>query len=260
MQVRRASTRLPDKVLLPLQGEHLFLRQLERMRASNLAGSIVIATTISHSDDLIADICAEKKIPCFRGHPSDLLDRHYQAAKLNHADIVIKIPSDCPMIDPAVIDKVIGFFLEHQNEVDYVSNLHPATYPDGNDVEIMHFKVLETAWQYAQLDFEREHTTPYIWERTDTFRIGNIKMKNDVDHSLTHRWTIDYPEDYEFINQVYNELYHPGELFSMESVLELVSRRPDIYALNHHLAGINWYRHHMGQLRTIGSLQKEIID
>lgn len=260
MQVRRNSSRLPDKVLLPLKGEFLFFRQLERIMSCTLTGTVVVATTTSKADDVVAEFCGQKKIPCFRGHPFDLLDRHYKAAELYGANIVVKIPSDCPLIDPAIIDKVIQFFLDNKNELDYASNLHPATYPDGNDVEIMHFKALENAWVNAVEGFEREHTTPYIWERPDKFRIGNVAMRHGQDYSLKHRWTIDYPEDYEFINKVYNHLYPLNSFFGMEQVLALINEHPEIYNINNHLVGLNWYRHHLDQLKTIDALQTKIYD
>jgi spore coat polysaccharide biosynthesis protein SpsF len=188
-----------------------------------------------------------------------VLDRHYEAARLYGADIVVKIPSDCPLIDPVVIDKVISFFLNNRYTLDYASNLHPASYPDGNDVEVMHFDALETAWRNAAQDFEREHTTPYIWERPEMFKTGNVCMEGGVDYSLTQRWTIDYPEDYVFIKRVYDELYEKNALFGVANILKLVEQHNDIYTINSHLAGVNWYRHHLGQLKTISALQTKIL-
>ncbi|MBF0556007.1 MAG: NTP transferase domain-containing protein, partial [Nitrospirae bacterium] len=135
IQTRTGSTRLPGKVLLPLGGKPLFVRMVERVKQTSLAGNIVVATTRDAEDDIIEQFCLREAIKCFRGHPVDLLDRHFQAAITFGADAVVKIPSDCPLIDVGVIDQVLGFFIEHPGEFDYVSNLHPATYPDGNDVE-----------------------------------------------------------------------------------------------------------------------------
>src|SRR5579871_455136 len=163
IQTRRGSSRLPDKVLMPLQGKPLFVRQAERVKAARLSGRVIIATTTDAGDDPIEAVCRQEGLDCFRGDANDLLDRHYQAALLFPAEAVIKIPSDCPLIDPSIIDRVIGFFREHAGEYDFVSNLHPATYPDGNDVEIMTFPTLERAWREAGRPMEREHTTTYIW-------------------------------------------------------------------------------------------------
>jgi spore coat polysaccharide biosynthesis protein SpsF len=259
------SSRLPGKVLMPLQGKPLFVRQAERVSAARFRGRVVIATTTENGDDEIEAICREEGLDCFRGHPTDVLDRHYQAA-LNRGglgvsgtdgrpDAVIKIPSDCPLIDPAVIDLVIRYFLDHSGEYDFVSNLHPATWPDGNDVEIMTFSALERAWREAGRPMEREHTTPYIWERPDIFRIGNVTMANGEDLSMSHRFTIDYPADYAFVSTVFDELYPSNPFFGVRDILALLERRPGIYAINAQFAGVNWYRHHLSELKTVGTGQ-----
>ena len=236
-------------------GKSLFVRQVERVRAASLCGQVVVATTMDPADDLVWDACQAEGWECFRGHGEDLLDRHYQAALIYGADTVIKIPGDCPLIDPGVIDKVIGYYLDHCDEYDYVSNLHPASYPDGNDVEIMSFATLEHAWKNAVRLFEREHTTPFIWERPDAFRIGNVVMEGGVDYSMTHRLTIDYEEDYLFIKAVWEELYPVDVHFSVRDIIDLMDKRRDIYTINRHLAGVNWYRNHLGELKTVDPRQ-----
>ena len=255
IQVRRGSSRLPDKVFRSLLGKSLFVRQVERVLASKLCGTVVVATTMNPADDLVWEVCQQEGLECFRGHGEDLLDRHYQAALKYGADTVIKIPGDCPLIDPAVIDTVIAWYLENADTYDYVSNLHPATYPDGNDVEIMPLRVIEDAWKNASRPFEREHTTPYIWERPDQFRIGNVVMEGGADYSMTHRLTIDYEEDYQFIKAVWEELYPVNPLFGTADILALMERRPDIYTINRSLAGVNWYRNHLGELKTVAAEQ-----
>jgi len=255
IQTRTGSSRLPDKVLMPILGKPLFVRQVERVMASKLCGKVVVATTIDRHDDIIEEICQKEGIACFRGDAHDLLDRHYQVAKQYKANVVIKIPSDCPLIDPAVIDRVIGFYLDRYPACDYVSNLHPATYPDGNDVEVMSIGTLQEAWGNATEVFEREHTTPYIWERPERFNIANVLMETGEDHSMTHRWTIDYNEDYQFIKAVYEELYPVNPLFSLQDILALLNERPVIYNINSQLAGVNWYRHHLHELKTISPQQ-----
>ena len=246
------SSRLPEKVGMLLQGKPLFVRQAERVSAARFRGRVIIATTTEAGDDPIEAICEREGLECFRGDAYDLLDRHYQAALVYPADAVVKIPSDCPLIDPVVIDRVISFYLTHADAFDFVSNLHPATWPDGNDVEVMAFPVLERAWKGADRPLEREHTTPYIWERPGQFRIGNVVMEGGRDYSMTHRFTIDYAADYAFIRAVFDELYPVNPLFGVDDILALLKRRPDIYAINAAFAGVNWYRHHLGELRTVG--------
>jgi len=255
IQTRMGSSRLPEKVVMLLEGKPLFIRQAERVSAARLRGRVIIATTTDAGDDPIEAICGQEGLDCFRGDAHDLLDRHYQAALLYPADAVIKIPSDCPLIDPAVIDRVIAFYLTHFDEYDFVSNLHTATWPDGNDVEIMAFPALERAWKEASRPLEREHTTPFIWERPEQFRIGNVLMEGGRDYSMSHRFTIDYAEDYAFIRAVFEELYPVNPLFGVADILALLDRRPDIYAINAPFAGVNWYRNHLAELRTVGAEQ-----
>jgi spore coat polysaccharide biosynthesis protein SpsF len=259
IQARRGSTRLPDKVMLPLAGAPLLVRMAERVRAARLAGTVVVATTTDAHDDAVEVLCEAAGLTCFRGHPTDLLDRHYQAGRAYGADVVLKIPSDCPLIDPAVIDRTIARFLERPGTFDFVSNLHPPTYPDGNDVEIMPMAVLETAWREAEKPHEREHTTPFIWDRPERFRLGNVAWESGLDYSMSHRFTIDYREDYEFIRAVFEELYAENPLFGLADILRLLEEKPEIYAINAHLAGVNWYRNHLGDLKTISSEQTKTI-
>ena len=253
IQARTGSSRLPNKVLRPLLEKPLLVRIFERVRAAKLSGTVVVATTNMIEDRPIAWVCKSESIPLFRGHPTDLLDRHYRAGKQFDADIVVKIPSDCPLIDPDVIDRVIGTYLENLDTYDFVSNLHPATYPDGNDVEVMPMSALETAWQEATRDFEREHTTPYFWENPDRFRIKNLTWETGLNYAMSHRWTIDYEEDYQFIRAVYEALYPQNGLFSLDDIVQLLVDRPDIAAINQKYAGVNWYRHHIDELNTISS-------
>ncbi len=249
IQARTGSSRLPGKVLLDLVGKPLLLRMVERVQAAASVDTVVVATTVEPADDPIEALCFQNGLRCYRGSTDDLLDRHYQAGKLWEADAVAKIPSDCPLIDPAVIDRVFGVFLE--GTYDYVSNLHPATYPDGNDVEVMTMEALEIAWKEAQRSFEREHTTPFLWEQPNRFHLGNVRWETGLDYSMTHRWTIDYPEDYAFIGAVYEALYPKNPRFGLSDILAFVESRPDIFALNSRYAGVNWYRHHLHELKTI---------
>ncbi|KAA2243540.1 acylneuraminate cytidylyltransferase [Chitinophaga agrisoli] len=259
IQTRMGSSRLPGKVMMPILDRPLFVRQVERVRAASLTGTIVVAATVDPADDIIAATCEQEGILCYRGDVADLLDRHYQVGLQHAADVVIKIPSDCPLIDPAVIDKVIGFYLDNKAQYDYVSNLHPASYPDGNDVEVMSFAALEETWKQADKQLEREHTTPYIWEHPERFRIGNVVMEGHPDYSMDFRFTIDYQEDYLFIKAVYEALYETNPQFTVTDILVLLAEREEMYAINRQWAGVNWYRHHLDELKTITPQQTKIL-
>jgi spore coat polysaccharide biosynthesis protein SpsF len=255
VQARTGSSRLPGKVLLPLAGAPLLVRTVERILATRASIEVVVATTTDPSDDAVASVCEAHNFPVFRGHPTDLLDRHYRAALAGRADIVVKIPSDCPLVAPAVIDRVLAAF-GATDGCDYASNLHPATYPDGNDVEVMSASALATAWREAGKPHEREHTTPFLWDQPARFRIVNVAWETGLDWSMSHRFTIDYREDYQFIAAVYDALWTPRRpVFSLDDIVALLARRPDWARVNAKYAGVNWYRHHLGDLQTIGASQ-----
>jgi len=260
IQARVGSSRLPGKVLLPLAGKPLLERMVERVLSISTTSEVVVATTWGVVDDPIRALCIRMGVRCYSGDPLDLLDRHFQAARMVGADRVAKIPSDCPLIDPAVIDRVLGFHLDFAREYDYVSNLHPATYPDGNDVEVMPVAILEIARREAGRPFEREHTTPYLWERPERFRIGNVLWDSGLDYSMSHRWTVDYDEDYRFVKRVYEELWSERRpVFSLGDILDLLRAKPEIGTINARYAGVNWYRNHLDELTTITSAQTRAI-
>jgi spore coat polysaccharide biosynthesis protein SpsF len=257
VQARMSSTRLPGKVMLPILGKPLLIRMLERVQTAKFIGQLVVATSTNLDDDEIEKLCTNENIICYRGHLTDLLDRHYQVAKLYNADAIVKIPSDCPLIDPSVIDRVIDHYVK-SDKFDLVSNLHPATYPDGNDVEILSFAALECAWKDAVKDYEREHTTPFIWEHDEHFAIGNVIWETGLDYSSTHRWTIDFPEDYEFIRKVYVELYPENPAFDLNDILNLLKRKPEIAEINQQYLGRYWYENHLDELTHIDEFKNKV--
>jgi spore coat polysaccharide biosynthesis protein SpsF len=255
VQARMSSTRFPGKILRPILGKSLLNRMIERLQMICHEATIVIATSDSDQDNVIETESNTIGVPCFRGSLNNCLDRHYQAGLKYKADIIIKIPSDCPLIDPRIIDEALDFYFDHEGEYDFVNNLHPATWPDGNDVEIMTAACLEKAWKEASRPLEIEHTTPYIWENPDKFRIANIAWSTGLDYSMSHRFTIDYPEDYEFINRVYQELYPAKPNFTCDDILNLLDTKPEIYQINAKYAGVNWYRNHLDELKTVSEKQ-----
>lgn len=251
VQARTTSTRLNRKVLLPLGEKNVLLTQIERIQKSKLIDNIIVATSTQSEDDIIEKICLREKINVFRGDLYNLLDRHYQCAKVYNADIVLKIPSDCPLISPSIIDKVISKFLELYPHIDYVSNLHPPTYPDGNDVEVMSFNALEIAWKEAKKDFELEHTTPYIWENPDKFKLANVEWETGWNYSKSIRLTLDYLEDYILIKTIFEELYFTKPDFELNDIINLLKAKPYYCEINEKYLGEYWYKNHYNDLKTI---------
>jgi spore coat polysaccharide biosynthesis protein SpsF len=197
-QARMGSTRLPGKVLKIIGNQTLLELHLIRAQKSQLISELILATTTESTDDVIIGISEKMGIPTVRGSESDVLDRYYQAAKKTHADIVVRVTSDCPLIDPIVMDKVIEAHLK--NGADFTSNIVNRTYPDGMDVEVFNFPVLEKAWKEAQDPSDREHVTYYIWKNSNgnghnLFTSFDVLSGMGSDYSNI-RLTVDYDEDY----------------------------------------------------------------
>jgi len=249
VQARVSSTRLPGKVLKPLAGKPLLERQIERIRAANSAFELCVATTTSREDDPIRELGRRMSVRVFDGHPTDLLDRHYRVGVEYRADAVVKIPSDCPLIDPAAIDRVLEHYQAKRGQVDFVSNLYPPSWPDGNDVEVMTMDALACAFQNAHRTFEREHTTPFIWERPDRFRIANVAWETGRDLSKSHRFTVDYAQDFALVSRVYQQLCAAQRpVFPLSEVLELLEMKPEIAQINAEFSGQSWHAAHIAEL------------
>jgi spore coat polysaccharide biosynthesis protein SpsF len=255
VQARTGSTRLPGKVLLPLGGRPALERMLERVRAACQLDDVIVATTVLAADDSIRAVANAMGVACMSGHPTDLLQRHVDAARLTEADAVVKIPSDCPLIDPRVIDEVVGFYRRNRQRFDFVSNLHPPTWPDGNDVEVMRRDLLELAAREAAQPVEREHTTPFFWDQPERFRVGNVtalSWESGHDLSSAYRLTLDYGEDHALIAAVWDALHVRGAApFSVEAIVEFLDAHPEIKAINARFAGRSWMTDDPHALRTL---------
>ncbi|HIJ80618.1 MAG TPA: glycosyltransferase family protein [Desulfuromonadales bacterium] len=227
LQARVSSSRLPEKVIRPLLGKPMILRQIERLKRIRQLDRLILATSSDASDDRLAEVCAQEGIECFRGNLNDVLDRFYQAALPYRPDYVVRLTGDCPLADPDLIDAVITYFLA--GSYDYGCNCLEPSYPDGLDVEIFRFSCLEEAWREATLPSQREHVTPFIHRQPERFRIGC--MKSAVDLSGL-RWTVDEPADFDLVTRIYETLYPRNPKFVTSDILELLEKRPDLRTLN----------------------------
>ena len=224
------STRLPGKVMMELCGVPVIEHVVNRLRRSTLIDEIIIATSIDSNNQPLIDFCIKNDINYFVGSEDDVLDRYYQTAidnNINDEDILIRITSDCPLIDPFVVDKVIEEHISKDN--DYTTNVLDCTYPDGLDCEVFNFSVLKETWINANLSSQREHVTLYIRDNADKFKLGNVK--NNVDLSDL-RWTLDEKEDFIFINEVYKNLYNDDSFFTMEDIVNLLDDKPELLEIN----------------------------
>jgi spore coat polysaccharide biosynthesis protein SpsF len=205
-QARSGSTRLPGKVLREIGGKSLLQIHLERLKKCKSISEIIVATTIKNEDQFIYDKAQEWGFSASRGSESDVLDRFYQSVKNKNADWIVRVTSDCPLIDPVLVDQVINFV--RKNNKDYGSNVLVESFPDGQDVEVFKFSALKTAWENAILSSDREHVTPYIKNNSD-FKNGNlfsaINYSYHYDYSKV-RMTVDEIRDFQLISILVNEL------------------------------------------------------
>jgi len=230
IQAHIGSTRLPGKVLLDLAGEPMLARVVNRIQRAKTPEEVVVATTVNPADAAIVRLCGERGWPCFRGSEEDVLDRYYQAARRFGGDAVVRITSDCPLIDAGIVDRVVQKFLDRQPEVDYASNtLPPRTFPRGLDVEVMSLTALERAWREDDSLAWREHVTPYIYRHPEEFKLHPVA--NDVDYSYM-RWTVDTAEDLGFVRKIYE--HFGNDRFSWRDVLRVLEEHPE-------WVEINWY-------------------
>ena len=226
IQARMGSTRLPGKVLIDLAGDTVLARVVSRTRRAKSLNEIVVATSVLPADDVIVRECERLGVACYRGDEADVLDRYYQAAQQFAANIVVRITSDCPLIDPEVTERTIRAFRE--KNPDYASNTIVRTYPRGLDTEVMSLTALARAWGEARKPYEREHVTPYLVEHPSEFVL--LSVTGDDDYSQC-RWTLDTPQDYEFVQAVYEQLGAEA-LFSWRDVLDLLDLVPNLSELN----------------------------
>ncbi len=229
VQARMNSTRLPGKVLMRIMNKTLLEYQIERLKRVSLADQIVIATTINKSDIPIVELCRQLAIPCFRGSENDVLARYHDAALEHDADIVVRITSDCPLIDPIVVDNVIGYFGDNYGAYDYVSNVQTRTYPRGMDCEVFTSSVLNIINHEAFEPSDREHVTTYIYHHPGRFRIGSITYHKDRSH---HRWTVDTYEDFILVKNIIENIYPVKPEFTIEDCLQSVEEHPEWQKIN----------------------------
>jgi spore coat polysaccharide biosynthesis protein SpsF len=230
VQARMGSTRLPGKVMAEIAGKPMLLHVLERIQRAHLVNSILIATTCLQEDDSLCDWATRHGYPFYRGSQFDVLDRYYQAAFAGRADRIVRITSDCPLIDPVLIDQSIE--IHEKTGADYVSDSVRPTLPLGESVEVFCFKSLARAWSNASLEYERVHVTPYFYRNPGKFTLESLGLSGDYRH---YRWTVDTPEDLEFVKRVFAKAGNEEACLSWRDTLSIVDKNPQIKYLNEHI-------------------------
>jgi spore coat polysaccharide biosynthesis protein SpsF len=233
VQARTSSTRLPKKVLkeLPYGSRITVLQQvIRRLKRSKRIEEIIVATTTNVEDKAIVKIAQSENVKWFRGSKEDVLSRYYLAAKKNKLDTILRITSDCPCIDPEIIDVIIGKHLRTKS--DYTTNTLKRTFPHGIDIEVINFTTLEKAFLEAKQDYEREHVSPYIYKtRPDLFQINSVKAPKRL-QALDIRVTLDTEEDYVLLCAIFDYLYPRNKFFSTENIIDLFKKKPWLKLIN----------------------------
>ncbi|GAB6100049.1 NTP transferase domain-containing protein [Halanaerocella petrolearia] len=229
IQARMGSTRLPGKVMKNLCGQSVLAHVIERVKQSDLIDEIIIATTVLDKDDVIVDESKNYDVKYYRGSEENVLSRYYYAAKENNIDTIVRITSDCPLIDPFVVDEIIKSYKE--NNYRLVTNAGPSledrTYPRGLDTEVFSFKMLKRAFEKSEKEYQLEHVTPYIYENNEEI----YYYKNETDYS-NYRLTLDEDDDLKLIKIIYSKLYNGEHDFYLNEIIELMKQNSKLVKIN----------------------------
>lgn len=226
LQARMSSKRFPGKVLQDLLGKPMIIRQISRIQSAKNIGKIVVATTRREDDDLLASTLLENEIDIYRGATDDVISRYVKVIRKFQANTVVRLTADCPLVMPELLDSMIEDF--SYNNWDYLSNTIFPTYPDGLDIEIFSAKSLITLYSMKLTDPEKEHVTLGFHNRKKEFNLHNYE--SNLDYSNL-RWTVDYPEDLEFIRNVYSKFQDRMNMFGFDEVLDLIRENPGMQSV-----------------------------
>jgi spore coat polysaccharide biosynthesis protein SpsF (cytidylyltransferase family) len=227
IQARMTSNRLPGKVLMDIEKKPILWHVINRLRFSKKLNDIILAIPDTKENDILEKFAKDNKIKYFRGSENDVLSRYYEAAKRFKCDIIVRITSDCPLIDPKIVDVVIKKHLS--SGVDYTSNVQLRTYPKGMDVETLNFQALEKSFYEAKDPVDREHVTLYIRRHPSIFKQASAVNNQNLSPM---RWTVDEKEDLDFVRKIYEKLYREGKIFLMQEILELLEKEPRLSEIN----------------------------
>lgn len=225
IEARMTSTRLPGKVLLPCIGRTMLELMMERVRRSRHVDAIVIATTVNKADEPIVELAQKLDLGLFRGSELDVAGRVWAAMQTAKADVVVRLTSDCPLIDPEVIDQIVRIYLA--NDFDYVTNAIVRTYPDGLDVQVASLQILEKCYQLCHNDKDREHVFYTARRHPDKIKTFHVVAPPELCWPQW-RWTLDTQKDYQRICRIYENLYQRDPAFTSRAIAELMHAEPDL--------------------------------
>ena len=227
IQARMGSSRLPGKVLKEIVGKPMLWHIINRMKDSKYINDIMVAATMDEKDDPITDFTKKVNVKIYRGSENDIVDRYYRCAKNHHADTIVRIWGDCPLIDPKIVDKTMEEFFN--NEADYANNFKPPTFPFGMNVEVYSFEAMERIWNDTNDPFFREYPCEYIYRNQNSFK--TVFVKNEMDLSYLHL-TVDYIEDFIFVTSIYEKLYEENKGFDLSEIMKVIEDNPELKFVN----------------------------
>ncbi len=234
VQARMGSTRLPKKVLMDIVGKPMLWHVVNRLSFANKLDEIILAIPDTEENNELEEFAKENKVKYFRGSEEDVLSRYYETAKKFNVDIIVRITSDCPLIDPIIVDKVIEKHLS--SKADFTANFLEGkkgisikrSFPRGLEVEVFNFLTLEKSHQRAKKAYQKEHVDPYIFEHPEIFRLVNIENKENLSHL---RWAVDEMKDLEFVREVYKR-FKEDKIFLMKNIVNLLKKCPKLIGIN----------------------------
>jgi spore coat polysaccharide biosynthesis protein SpsF len=232
IQARMGSSRLPGKVLMKIGAKPILQWAAERVKKSLLVDKVIVATSDNKRDDAIEELCKRLGMDCFRGSEDDVLERYYRASKRYKANSIVRITSDCPLVDPEIIDEIIRIHLKHKN--DCTMNDTENSYPRGLDVEIFNFKALEKAYLNAKKNYQREHVSPYIYEHPEVFKIERVEA-NGIFRRPAYRFCVDTKDDLELTRKIYAILNNSKKPVNARNIIKLLDSHPELAAFNSHI-------------------------
>jgi len=227
-QARTGSTRLPGKVLREVCGKTLLEHHVDRLLRADRVDAVVVATSTAIGDDAIEDLCKARGYTVFRGGEADVLSRYAGAAEAFGGDVIVRVTSDCPLIDPGVVDDLVDMIMSSDPTLDY-ARVDTTSYPHGLDAEIFSRSALMTAARDAVAPEEREHVTAFLYRRPERFRLAALQS---ADAHPGQRWCVDEERDFEFVSRVIKALYPGNPTFGWRDCIEVLRENPDWMTIN----------------------------
>lgn len=248
---------LENAAYLPIGGVEAALMLYRRLKEIKLISDIIISSSVKNPDRKLNELFKNDNAEISKNIATNNLERITRIAFENQADYVVLVTNDNPLIDIDIVDSMIEFCIEGKEEYDYVSNMHPESYPAGNKVEMIKTASLSYGVRYSKFNYERKYITPFYWDNPEKWKIGNMKIEKD--HSKKYRYCMEYPEDLEVINKIYDALFKDSDNISYKRIVDFLSKNPEVNKINEKYKGTHWYRDHFSKLKTISSKDTRLI-